>query len=116
METGQLEVGDLAPRIKELKAHIDDLEGKRNDLVESVSDTGVELLDSSVIKVYVDDLKSLLGKGSIVEQKSFLHSFVKRIEVKEPQVVIDYTIPLQTKKIEPLTQEVLPFTQSGTLG
>jgi hypothetical protein len=34
---------------------------------------------------------------------------VKRIEVNLPQVVIDYTIPLETKKVEPLMREVLPF-------
>ena len=116
LETGKLEIEDLAPRIKELKAQIDELEQKRLHLSESIRDTRVELLEASVVRAYVDDLKALLSKGSIVEQKSFLRSFVKRIEVNRPQVVIDYTIPLETKKVEPLTREVLPFTQSGSPG
>ena len=114
LETGKLEVEDLAPRIKELREQIEELEAKRLELVESIRDTKVELLEAPVVKAYVEDLRALLGKGSIVEQKSFLRSFVKRIEVSLPQVAIDYTIPLETKKVEPLTREVLPFEYSGS--
>ena len=62
------------------------------------------------------DLQALLSKGSIVEQESFLQSFVKRIEVDLPQVVIDYTIPLATEKAEPPIREVLPFIPPGSSG
>ncbi len=79
LETGKLEVEDLGPRIKELKARIDDLERKRVELAESIRDAKVELLEASVVKAYVDDLRALLIKGSIVEQKSFLRSFIKRV-------------------------------------
>ncbi len=117
LETGKLEVEDLAPRIKELRGQIDELEGKRLELIESIRDTKVELPEAPVVRAYVEDLRALLGKGSIVEQKSFLRSFVKRIEVSLPQVAIDYTIPLVTKKAEePLTREVLPFEYSGSSG
>ena len=116
LETGKLEVEDLAPRIKELKSQIDELEGRRVDLKESIRDTKVEYLDASIVKNYVNDLKALLSKGAIVEQKSFLRSFIKRIKVKLPQVTIEYTIPLETKKAEPLNREVLPFNYSGSSG
>ena len=116
LETGKLEMEHLAPRIKELKGQLDKLEGKRIDLAESIRDAKVELLDASVVKAYVEDLKGLLSKGSILEQKSFLRSFIKRVEVNLPKVAIDYTIPLETKKVEPLTREVLPFAQSGSRG
>lgn len=114
LETGKLDVEDLAPRIKELRGQIDELEEKRLELVESIRDTKVELLEASVVKAYVEDMEALLSKGSIVEQKSFLRSFVKRIEVDPPHVLIDYTIPLETKKAELLTREVLPFVYSGS--
>jgi hypothetical protein len=73
-----------------------------------------DLLEASVVRAYVDDLKALLSKGSIVEQKSFLRSFVKRIAVNLPQVVITYTMPLKTQKVEPLEREVLPFAYDGS--
>jgi hypothetical protein len=84
--------------------------------VETVRDIKVELLEASIVKAYVDDLKALLGKGSIVEQKSFLRSFVKQIEVNLPQVVINYTMPLKAQKVEPLDREVLPFVCDGSPG
>jgi site-specific DNA recombinase len=116
LETGKLEVEDLAPRIKELKAQTDDLEQKRVDLTESIREAKVDLLEASVVKAYVDDLKALLSKGSIVEQKSFLRSFVRRIEVNLPQATVNYTLPLIMQKVEPLEREVLPFAYAGSPG
>jgi len=49
----------------------------------------------------VNDLKALLCKGSIAEQKSFLRSSIKRFEVNLPQIIIDYTIPPQKKRQNP---------------
>jgi len=43
------------------------LERKRLDLLESIRDAKVELLDASIVKACVDDLKALLSRGSIVE-------------------------------------------------
>ncbi|MGC8576287.1 MAG: recombinase family protein, partial [Caldisericum sp.] len=42
LETGKLDVEDLAPRIKELRGQIDKLEEKRLDLVERIKDAKVE--------------------------------------------------------------------------
>jgi hypothetical protein len=74
----------------------------------------VDLLEAPVVAAYVDDLKAFLSKDSIVEQKSFLRFFVKRIEANLPQVVITYTVPLKTQKVEPLEREVLPFAYAGS--
>lgn len=52
---------DLAPRIKELREHIDELEGKRLELVENIRATKVELLEAPVIKAYVEDLRAVRG-------------------------------------------------------
>jgi hypothetical protein len=95
---------------------MDNLEEKRVDLIEGIQEAKMELLETSVVRAYVDDLKALLSKGSIVEQKSFLRSFVKRIEVNLPQVVVNYTPPLKTQKVEPLEREVLPFAYDGSPG
>ena len=114
LETGRLDLEDLAPRIKELKAQVDDLEQKRIDSIESIREAKVDLLEASTVRAYVDDLRALLSKGSIVEQKSFLRSFVKQIKVNLPQVVINYTMPLKAQKVEPLDREVLPFAYGGS--
>ena len=114
LETGKLGIDELAPRIRELKARIGELEKQRNSFVEDLESEEVELLSAPAVKEYADDLRSLLSRGSIMEQKSFLRSFVKRIEVNLPDVTIDYTIPLESKKVEPLAREVLPFAQNGS--
>ena len=116
LETGQLGPEDLAPRIKELRAHIADLQRTRAELLERIHNAKVARLTASAIQAYVDDLQGLLSKGSILEQRSFLRSFVKRIEVNLPQVAIDYTIPLETEKAEPLTREVLSVAPYGSSG
>ena len=105
---------DLAPRIKDLKAQMDKLEEKRHDSMEAIRDVKGDLLEASVVTAYVNDLTALLSKGSIVEQKSFLRSFVKQIKVNLPQVVINYTMPLKAQKVEPLDREVLPFAHDGS--
>jgi hypothetical protein len=53
-------------------------------LMESIREAKGDLLEASVVRAYGDDLKALPSKGSIVEQKSFLRSFVKRIEANLP--------------------------------
>ena len=100
-------VENLALRVKGLREEMDELEGKQLELVESIRDTRVELLEAPVVEAYVEGLRPLLGKGSIMEQKSFPRSFVKRIDRNLPQVASDYTTPLQTKKVELFTREVL---------
>jgi len=81
------------------------LEGaRRGYLKESIRYDKVRLIDISIVKDYMDDLKASLIKVSIVERKSFLRSFSKRIEVNLPQVIINYTIPLETRKVEVLTR------------
>ncbi len=113
LETGKLYVEDLAPRIQELKAPIDGLDGKRMEFVERTRSARVERLEASVVNTYLEDLRALLNKGSIMEQESFLRSFIERIAVDLPHVTIDYTIPLKTTQAEPSASEVLSFAYTG---
>ena len=48
-----------------------------------------------------------------MEQKSFLRSFVKRVELNEPKVVIDYTMPLPINGLT-TTEEVLRIDKIGS--
>jgi site-specific DNA recombinase len=84
--------------------------------LETIRHVKLDLLETSIVKAYVDDFSILLSTGSIVEPKSFLRSFVKRIEVNLPQVVINYTMPLKAQKVELLDREVLPFVHDGSPG
>jgi len=70
-------------------------------------------MNLETIKEYVSSLKALLGSSSFMEQKSFLRSFVKRVELNEPQVVIDYTMPLPINGLT-TTEEVLRIDKHGS--
>ena len=96
LETGKLGLDDFAARIKQLKAEIDGLEGTRSDTARRMDEAGPASLDEKTIMAYAEDLKGILGKGTIIEQKTFLQSFIKRIEVHKDKIVIDYTIPIDT--------------------
>jgi len=54
----------------------------------------------AIIQEYINDLKSLLGSSPIVEQRAFLKSFVKEIQVNKEKVTINYTLPMPPKNLE----------------
>jgi site-specific DNA recombinase len=116
LETGKLDIDDLAPRIKELKSQMNILEKKRIEVEEETSSPSSIPFKMSMLKHYVEDLTTLLKKGTIVEQKSFLHSFIKRIVVNHPEVQIDYNIPIINKKGRTSETEVLPIVKNGSSG
>ena len=77
------------------------------------------------------DLKETLMKGSIVERKSFMRTFIKEIRVDYPRPEDEYTIPLPIPKLvvsesfdcaqdesnykeTPSTEEVLCMYQIGS--
>lgn len=113
LETGKLDIEYFAPRIKELKSQIDILKEKKIEIIENIKTTEIKTLKSGELKEYVSDLKNLLSNGSIIEQKSFIKSFIKRIEINLSKVIINYTVPLKIKKAEHLTKEVLPLELFG---
>ena len=112
-QLGQVDMEDLAPRIKEVRAQQKELEDKRNELLDGKNEDAPRTLDSDKIREYVASLKTFLGSSSFIEQKSFLKSFIKRIELNEPQVVIDYTMPLPIKGLT-ATEEVLYIDGVGS--
>ena len=57
----------------------------KTDAEEILRYKSVDMADPQVVKDYADDLRNLLGKSSITEQRSFLKSFVERIEVDESE-------------------------------
>ena len=73
----------------------------------------VDMADRQVVKDYADDLRSLLAKSSIPEQRSFLKSFVERIEVDESEAKVYYTIPMPPHSVSEETVGVLPFVHHG---
>jgi len=66
-----------------------------------------------VVQHYTSDLRNLLAKSSITEQRSFLKSFVEKIEVDDQKVKMYYTTPLPSDSIMQETTGVSPFVHHG---
>lgn len=98
LETGRLEVDDLAPRIKDLQGRVDELEEQKRDVIERVQESKVKLVGTAKVRAYVDDLRALLSKGSLMEQKAFLRSFIKRIEIDQPVLFSTILSPSKSKR------------------
>jgi site-specific DNA recombinase len=113
LETGYLKLGDLAPRIKLLKARKDSLEARKCELEWQMKQRKLELADAAIVTRYVQDLRSVLSNSSLAERKSFIRSFVKEIRVTGDEAVLNYTIPLPPRQLAVEEIPVLSNVQSG---
>ena len=116
LETGKLDLNDLAPRIKELKARQDELFKSRVLLEADMTIHGVQYVDVDQIKSYCRDLRGLLSETDIVKSKAFLRSFVEKVVIEVSKCTIRYKLPVPAtwQKSEDL---VLPIdTPSGAGG
>jgi len=115
LETGEFKSGELAPRIKALFQKKEELQQAKVGAEEALRYHTIELADPAVVREYVQDLKALLEKSSIVERKAFLKSFVERIEVDNSEATVVYTIPVLPGPTPTATEAVavLPFVHNG---
>lgn len=65
VETGKLDLDDIVIRIRELRSRQDQLQARRIELENNMSDRKVELVDIETITSYVGDLHELLKEGSL---------------------------------------------------
>ena len=113
LETGKLSLDDLASRIKELRTRQDELHKARLQLEAEMAAHGATHVDAETVKSYAEDLKSLLGEADITESKSFLRSFIKRIEINKSEAVIQYNLPVPPYWSEKQPVGVLPIDNNG---
>jgi DNA invertase Pin-like site-specific DNA recombinase len=113
VETGEFKGGELAPRIKALSQKKEELLQAKAGAEEILRYKSVDMADPQVVQEYADDLRGLLAKSSITEQRSFLKSFIERIEVDESEAKVYYTIPMPPHSVSEETVGVLPFVHHG---
>ncbi len=116
LESGKLDLEDLAPRIKELRIHQQEMQKQRDHLLSSVNSEASESLDTDTVIGYVKELEQILGEAPFLQRKTFIRSFVKRVEVNPKKVVVDYTIPLPLETKRTSTREVLYTDRIGSGG
>ena len=113
METGKIDLDDLAPRIHELRNHQEKLQARRVQIESFLSDRRVELASPEIVKSYVDDLRNLLNNSSLAERRAFIRSFVKEVKVTGDEVLLTYTMPLSPTGVSEEKVGVLSTVQYG---
>ena len=105
LETGKIQLADLAPRIQQLRQRQEQLQAARWESQQQLSDRRVELADVETVAQCVADLHDLLNESSLAERKTFIRSFVKEVKVTGDEVLLTYTIPMLLRGV---TEEKLP--------
>jgi site-specific DNA recombinase len=113
VETANLKLDDLAPRIKDLKARKDNLQARKWELEWQMKERKLELADTATVTHYVQDLRDVLSNSSLAERKSFIKSFVKEIRVTGDKALLNYAIPLPPRG---LTVEEMPVLSNVHFG
>lgn len=113
LETGEFKGGELSPRIKDLSRKKEELQRAKAKAEEMLHYKTLDIADPQLVRNYASDLRNLLATSSITEERSFLKSFIKRIEVDESQVKMYYTIPIPQHSVLEETVGVLPFVHNG---
>jgi hypothetical protein len=113
LETGEFRSGELAPRIEALFQKKEELQRAKTEAREALHYNAVDMVDPQVVREHVDDLRGLLDRSSIIEQRSFLKSFVEKIEVGDLEVKMYYTIPIPPSSLPEEKVGVIPFVHLG---
>jgi hypothetical protein len=113
LETGKLNLDDLAPRIKELKARQSDLSNARVQTEADMVLEGVQHVDVEMVKSYAQDLRSLLEEADFTQSKTFLRSFVKKVIINGDKTKIQYRLPMPPDGRKTESLGVLPTDTPG---
>ena len=94
VETTDLEINDILPRIREHKERQEKLE-KAADEARTILSTRMNgLEDEETIAAYVKEMSEFLMESELTETRAFIRSFVREIGVVPGKATIRYTIPM----------------------
>ena len=116
LESGKVDIDDLAPRLKQLRAEQRELIEKRDEALGDVNQAGQMPFDAIKMEQCVQDLRSLLQSASFLECKTFLGTFIRRIDFDRQRVGIEYTVPIPSGDELTATTEVLSVRLDGSRG
>ncbi len=86
---------------------------RRAEIDVLLSDRRVELASPKVVAEYVADLQAVLSGSALTERKTFIKSFVKKVRVKDEEVVLTYTMPIADNGTKSSDMAVLSSVQYG---
>ena len=113
LETSELTLEVLSPRIFSLRHREEQLEAARDDAERQLEQRRAELPTTEEIKGYVADFRDFLKEGTFPERKALIRNFVEGIEVTGDEATLTYTIPMPSDGVTSESASVLDFVQSG---
>ncbi len=93
VETSDLEINDILPRIRQHQERQERLETAAQDARTALSDRRAVLDSADTIAAFAQEMSEFLRTSELTESKAFIRSFVKQISVRPGTAVIRYTIP-----------------------
>ena len=115
LETSELTLKVLSPRIFSLRHREEQLEAARDDAGTQLEQRRVELPNTEEIARYVAEFRDFLQEGTIPERKALIRNFVEGIEVVGDEATLTYTVPMPKDGVKWESASVLDFVQSGPL-
>ncbi|MXX32837.1 MAG: hypothetical protein F4Z51_11570 [Chloroflexi bacterium] len=113
LETSDLTMEVLSPRIYSMRHREEQLMAAQEDLSRQLEKRRVDLPSTEEIKTYVADFREFLQQGTFPERKSLIRNFVQEIEVVGDQATLTYTIPMPSDGATKEETSVLYFANSG---
>ncbi len=113
LETRQLPIEALSPRILSLKSRQDQLVAAKEEAEDQLERRRADLPTSREIKGYVADFREFLKEGTFPERKALIRNFVQGIEIVDDEATLTYTIPMPQDGITRESASVLDFVQSS---
>ena len=115
IETSELTLEVLSPRIMSLRHREEQLEAARDDAETQLEQRRVELPTTEEIARYVADFRDFLKEGTIPERKALIRNFVEGIEVVGDEATLTYTVPMPSDGVTSESASVHHCLQSGTV-
>ncbi len=122
LEGGHVDMADIGPRIKAMREQIEAAEDRKMRI--AAEEAAPVRLDSPDVRRQVGDMRHLLDRGSIMERKAWLRTWIKRVEVdKSLGGFIEYLMPMRALALKqegrptaggPLNDAVLSLVQNGS--
>ena len=113
IETSELTLEVLSPRIMSLRHREEQLEAARDDAETQLEQRRVEIPNTEEIARYVADFRDFLKDGTIPERKALIRNFVEGIEVMGDEATLTYTVPMPSDGATSESASVLDFVKSS---
>ena len=113
LETSDLTLEVLSPRIFSLRHREEQLEAARDDAERQLEQRRVALPNTEEIAEYVADFRDFLKDGTFPERKALTRNFLEGIEVVGDEATLTYTVPMPNDGVTTESASVLDFVKSG---